>query len=284
MYFTLQDTSTEVMASIHDKYLCNGIPVDHRLNRFLPSAKSKHSENVGKHADIIETFGNSMIRDDKSYPSNNEAGFAAWLAKPDMQGGLVVALLQPAKTQVYTGDFQWTKNECASLAYLDESLAFVNGPGGIATTSVFDAFPFITEPISSEGLSTEARNSYNTFIAMLQTKKPEVVFACWRVKGQEDLFFSGKGLGRGTSIERLQLSDGHIVRVVNGFHPSYTSNYCANESCFRRLFTMELCKAFCELNTAWEEDKWMDILRWKCQDRTRQLMEGEYYFPSIVLY
>ncbi|PMD42914.1 hypothetical protein L207DRAFT_542414 [Hyaloscypha variabilis F] len=213
-----------------------------------------------------------MVRDDQTYPSKNAAGFAAWLAKPDMQGGLVIALLQPAKTQVYTPDFQWVKGECATLAYLDESVAFVNGPGGLATTSVFDAFPFITEPISSAGLSTEATDAYNTFLAMLEAKKPEVVFACWRVKGQ-DLSFSGKGLGRASQVESLELSNGHVVRVVNGFHPSYTANYCANESCFRRLFTMELCKAFCELNTAWQEDEWMDILRRKCQERTRELME-----------
>ncbi|KAH8656004.1 hypothetical protein BGZ60DRAFT_472729 [Tricladium varicosporioides] len=213
-----------------------------------------------------------MVRDDQTYPSKNEAGFAAWLAKPDMQGGLVIALLQPAKTQVYTSDFKWVKDECSTLAYLDESLAFVNGSGGLTTTSVFDAFPFITEPISSEGLSKEATDAYNTFLDMLEAKKPEVVFACWRVNGQE-LHFSGKGLGRTTKVESLELSSGHVVRVVNGFHPSYTANFCANESCFRRLFTMELCKAFCELNAVWREDKWMDILRQKCQGRTRELME-----------
>jgi hypothetical protein len=271
--YRFEYTSTRAMGSSNDKYLCNGIPVDHRLKRFLPSAKRKHSQGVGKHADIVESFGNTMVRDDKTYPSKNEAGFAAWLAKPDIQGGLVIALLQPAKTQVYTPDFQWVKDECPTLAYLEESLAFVNGPGGLATTSVFDAFPFITEPISSEGLSKEATDAYNTFLAMLEAKKPEVVFACWRVKGQ-DLFFSGKGLGWANQVESLRLSNGHVVRVVNGFHPSYTANFCPNESCFRRLFTIELCKAFCELNTAWQEDKWMDILRWKCQERTRQLMEG----------
>lgn len=154
--YCFEYTSTRVMASSDDKYLCNGIPVDHRLKRFLPSAKRKHSQGVGKHADIVESFGNTMVRDDQTYPSKNEAGFAAWLAKPDMPGGLVIALLQPAKTQVYTPDFQWVKDECPTLAYLEESLAFVNGPGGLATTSVFDAFPFITEPISSEGLSKEA--------------------------------------------------------------------------------------------------------------------------------
>ena len=261
------------MASSNNIHLCNGVPVDHRLKQFLPSAKHKHSQRVGKHADIIESFGNTMVRDNKTYPSQNEVGFAAWLAKPDMQGGLVIALLQPAKTQVYTPDFQWVKDECSTLAYLEESIAFVNGSGGLATTSVFDAFPFITEPISSERLSKEATDAYKTFLTMLEAKQPEVVFACWRVKDQ-DLSFSGKGLGAANQVETLPLPNGHVVRVVNGFHPSYTANFCPNESCFRRLFAVELCKAFCEMNTAWQEDKWMDFLRWKCQKRTRQLMKG----------
>lgn len=70
-------TPTQVMASSNDKYLCNGVPVDHRLKRFLPSAKVKHAQGIGKHADIIESFGNTMVRDDETYPSPNEAGFAA---------------------------------------------------------------------------------------------------------------------------------------------------------------------------------------------------------------
>ncbi|RYO81428.1 hypothetical protein DL764_009768 [Monosporascus ibericus] len=261
------------MASPNDRHLCNGIPVDHRLKRFLPSAKQKHSHGVGKHAEIIETFGNTMVRDNRTTPTKHEAGFAAWLAKPDMTGGLVIALQQPAKSQVFTADVEWVRDECDTLAYLDKSLAFVNGPGGLKTTSVFDAFPFITEQISSKELSNEAKRAYNTFISMVEAKEPEVLFACWRIHGQDDLSFSGKGPGKTNQVHSLTLPNGHVVRVVNGFHPSYVANYCPNESCFRRLFAMELCKALCELNTAWQEDNWMDDLRRTCRERTLQLMK-----------
>ena len=246
--------------------------MDHRLKRFLSSAKRKHSQGVGKHADIVESFGNNLVRDDKTVPSEYEASFASWLAKPDMQGGLVIALLQPAKSQVYTVDFQRVKNECPTLAYLEEALAFVNGSGSLSTTSVFDAFPFITKPISSVKLSNEATKANSTFLAMLEEKKPKVVFACWRVNGN-DLPFSGKGVGSPNSVH-IDISDGHFVHVVNGFHPSYAANFCPNESCFRRLFAMELCKAFCELNSAWQEANWMDDLRERCRHRTRQLRNG----------
>ncbi|KAH7136150.1 hypothetical protein B0J11DRAFT_556701 [Dendryphion nanum] len=213
------------------------------------------------------------IRDDRTTPTKYEAGFAAWLAKPDLTGGMVVALQQPAKSQVFTADVERVRDECDTLAYLDKSLTFVNGPGGLKTTSVFDAFPFITKQISSKELPSEARHAYDTFISMVEAKKPEVLFACWRIHGQDDLIFSGKGLGKTNEVQRLKLSNGHVVRVVNGFHPSYAANYCPNESCFRRLFAMELCKALCELNSAWQEDDWMDHLRRKCRERTLYLVK-----------
>ena len=148
---------------------------------------------MGKHVDIIENFGIAMVRDNGTIPKKHEAGFAAWLAKPDMTGGLVIALQQPAKSQDFTADVERVRDECDTLAYLDKSLTFVNGPGGLKTTNVFDAFPFITEQISSKELSNEATRAYNTFISMVEAKKPEVLFACWRIHGHDDLSFSGKG-------------------------------------------------------------------------------------------
>ncbi|KAH6640042.1 hypothetical protein BKA67DRAFT_528432 [Truncatella angustata] len=213
-----------------------------------------------------------MVRDDKTTPTRHETGFAKWLAKPDMTGGVVIALQQPAKSQVFTADVEWVRDECASLAYLNKCLEFVESTGGMKTTSVFDAFPFIIENIPTGELANEARCAYNTFRSMVDAKKPEVLFACWRIHGH-DLFFSGKGPGKTKDIDRLEFANGHVVRVVNGFHPSYVANYCPNESCFRKLFAMELCKAFCELNEAWQEDTWMDDLRRTCRLRTGQLMK-----------
>jgi hypothetical protein len=87
-----------------------------------PQTRFPHPLHVGE-GRLTEMLC-TMTRDDKTYPSEHEASSAAWLAKPDMQGGLVIALLQPAKTQIYTEDVQWVKNECPTLAYLKESLAF----------------------------------------------------------------------------------------------------------------------------------------------------------------
>lgn len=258
----------------NDRQLCNGVPVDHRLKRFLSSAKQKHAGQVGRHADIVEAFGDTVVRDDNSTPTLHEIAFAGWLAKPDVTGGMVIALQQPAKSQVFTADVEWVRDECASLAYLNQCLEFVESSGGMNTTSVFDAFPFITENISKNELTDEAERAYSTFRSMVEAKKPEVLFACWRIPGRDDLYFSGKGVGRTKVTDRLKCANGHVVRVVNGFHPSFAANYCPNESCFRKLFAMELCKALCELNEAWHEHPWMDNLRKTCRQRTVQLSRG----------
>ncbi|XMA07853.1 hypothetical protein WAI453_000644 [Rhynchosporium graminicola] len=264
------------MASSNFEHLCNGIPVDHRLKQYLPNAKQSKQKNaygVGKHTDIVENFGNTLIRYNRASPTKHEIGFASWLAKPDMTGGLIIALQQPTKSQDFTADFKKVQDQCETLSYLDKSLAFMNDSGGLETTSVFDAFPFITEKISPKKLSNEAELAYDTFLSMVEAKKPEVVFACWRIHGQDSLSFSGEGLGKTNQVHRLTSPNGHVVRVVNGFHPSYIANYYPNESCFRRLFATELCKALCELNTTWQEDAWMDELRRTCRERMFQLMQ-----------
>jgi hypothetical protein len=262
------------MARQIDIQLCNGVPVDHRLKRFLSKAKQRHTATIGRHVEIIKAFGNTMVRDDMTTPTQHETRFAQWLAKPDLTGGLVVALQQPAKSQIFSVDVDLVRDECASLAYLNKCLKFVESAGGMETTSVFDAFPFITDDISRNKLTKEAKMAYNTFLSMIEAEKPEVLFTCWRIPGHDELWFSGKGPGRTNEIDRLGFENGHVVRVVNGFHPSFVVNYCPNESCFRRLFAMELCKALCELNEAWEEEAWMGDLRRRCRQRTLQLILG----------
>lgn len=263
------------MAHPIDTSLCNGIPVDHRLQKFLASARQQHFQSVGNHANIIETFGDDLTRDDGSTPSRHEVDFASWLAKPDMTGGLVIALLQPAKSQVYTADVHWVKDQCASLAYLHDSLSFLDGSGGLIMTSVFDAFPFTTKHLpGSNPLPADVVSAYNTFLWMIEAKKPKIVFTCWRLPGQDGLFFSGKGLGQTDHTYDIALRSGHVVRVVNGFHPSYAANFHSNESCFRKLFSMELCKALCELNGAWREEVWMSDLRNTCRAKSTRLMRG----------
>lgn len=214
--------------------MSNGIPIDHRLQSLLPGADLPPPQAVGKHARIAGDYGHKMIRDDGSRPSRTEAEFAAWLAEPHTQGGVVIALLQPAKSQVYTADFPSVNSQCPTLAYLQSAVCSIAGPEGWSSTSVFDAFPFITEPVNS-----------------------------------------ARRIGRQHPSNRLTYADGHEVRVVNGFHPSYVANYNPNESRFRRLFSLELCKAFGEAVGRWEEAAWMDTLRDRCRDKAKLLMHGE---------
>ncbi|KAL2074839.1 hypothetical protein VTL71DRAFT_8618 [Oculimacula yallundae] len=237
------------MASSNVGSLCNGVPVDHRLKKYLSNAKQKHSHGVGKHADIIETFGNTMIRDNGTTPSNHESSFASWLAKPDMTGGLVIALQQPTKSQVFTTDMEWVQGECETLTYLDKSLAFLNGPGGLKTTSVFDAFPFITEKISSKELSSEAKLAYNTFLSMVEAKKPEVLFACWRIHGQDGLSCSGIGLEKGQDGEQLNTEPGRELRRTRADntakkYKAYTKSFDNGLKSLKQIFDHMVSSAY----------------------------------------
>jgi hypothetical protein len=259
--------------------LCNGIPVDHRLLSFLKNTRSLPNGVVGRdaryggHTDIIRNFGNNPEFENGTSPHGDEIGFATWLANPDTKGGVVFALLQPAKSQVYTKNYEQVKNECASLAYLDDTIKFVTGSEGLNGTSVFDAFPYVTQAIvRNQELTNDAQNAYNTFCSMLDAKRPTVLFGGWKSDSNVPLLFSHQGIGTPDPVERIPLPSGETVTFVNGFHPSYVANYHPDESCFRKLFTLQVVKTFCKFSGSWKEEQWMERLRSRCKERARELI------------
>jgi hypothetical protein len=272
------------MTSAHYERLCNGVPVDHRLASFLQRVRLTQTNVYASHADLVEDFASLILRENHTQPTEEEVQFAKWMAKPDNQGGVLIALMQPAQYQTYyTEDHYRTMNECASLAYLNETINFIIGSGGINTVSVFDAFPYITNKIKdNEGLSHSADLAYKTFLNMVEIKKPAVVFGGWNTKAINDPFYASTGVGTQNEPTHVQFPDGHRITVVNGFHPSYAANFIPYESCFRRLFTLELTKAFGEANNSWSEQPWMSALREKCQRRVKQLIERKLLNITVV--
>lgn len=269
-FYPFEYTSIWIMTLSNDKYLCNEVLVDHRLKSFFSRAKWKHFQKVKKHANTVKNFDNTIIRDDKIYFFKNEANFDAWLAKLNMQNDFVIALLQSIKSQIYISDYHWIKDECSTLIYLKKAWIFLNDSKNFANTNVFDVFSFIIESIFSKRLSKETTNVYNTFFVMLKIKKSKIVFVCWRIKNQNLFFFENEI--DSINKKNIEFFNDQIVRVVNEFHFNHTINFCLNESCFSKLFIMKLCKAFCELNTVWKKNKWMNMLKWKYQEQTRQLI------------
>jgi hypothetical protein len=274
------------MAASHEDRLCNGIPVDHRLIPFLQRIRLTQTNLYANHAHKVEEYGSSMLREDYSRPTKEEIEFTKWMAKPDNQGGVLIAIKQPAISQrYYAEDHYRTMDECASLAYLNEAINFIVGTGGISTVSVFDAFPYITKIVKDrEKLSSSANSAYTTFLHMVELKRPAVVFGGWNMRETTvEPYYSSTGVGAENMHSQIELSDGYRINVVNGFHPRYAANFIPYESCFRRLFTLELTKAFSIANNSWSEQPWMSGLRAKCKRRVKELIERENHYSQTTL-
>lgn len=255
---------------------CFGIPVDHRLKPLLSSQPQKPSWiALGSHQSTLEQYGCEIDQSESCSPASTRDGirFAKWLAGPMQQGGLLVALLQPARTQRYTGDCENDKDECATLYWPHEILRLVGG-SSLWKTSSFDAFPFCLNWPRNKECPPEMRNAYGIFQQMIRQKKPDVILCAWqRPKGFGEAQYCSKGIGATNETETIMVC-GRPIKLVNAFHPSYAINFHPNESCFRHLFLLETAKAFAELDSRWEEEPWMHSLRACCQQRASELAKG----------
>lgn len=263
---------------------CFDIPIDHRLKRFLVRPRIDSSADVGAHRMLYEDHGRSLQRSQsRSFPvSDPEIDFGSWLARPDARGGLVVALMQPARSQRYSGSFEQIKRECATLNYLDDALQGI-GLVGLEDVTCIDALPFYLESPKVKTAPPEMRAAYEVFLEMVRRKKPDVILGAWQ--GPEalgDVQYSSKGVGA-VDDTRTVVVDGHPIKIVNAFHPSYAINYNPNESCFRQLFLLEMTKAFAELDGNWKEEPWMQSLRANCGGRASTLARGRYSSSSTFL-
>jgi hypothetical protein len=254
--------------------LCLDIPPDHRLRALCRLARPTALSSRGTHTQSIRALGDKVAQDYRPIDAD-EVGFAEWLAQPHTQGGVVIALQQPSKSQVYSSNYEQVKNECATLRYLDEALKMLIG-SSLAETSCFDAYPF--DPTPMEEVTPLKQYGHQVFLQMIADKKPSVVLCAWKPPSHEvEPFFASTGVG--TENEPKEVINGdHRILSVNAFHPSYAINYHINESCFRQLFMLELIKAFAVANATWIEEPWMHQLRQFCQDRARILNKGKYNF------
>ena len=264
---------------------CFGMPVDHRLKPLLSSQPQKPSRiALGSHQSTLEQYGRESDRSESRSPASSENGirFARWLAGPMQQGGLVIALSQPAPTQRYTADCENVKNECATLYWLDDILRLI-GCSSLQKTSCFDAFPFCLKRPRHKECPPEMRNAYEIFLQMICQKEPDVILCAWQPpKGFGEAQYCSKGIGVTNETETVMVS-GRPIKLVNAFHPSYAINFYPNESCFRQLFLLETAKAFGELDGRWVEEPWMLTLRACCQQRASDLAKGaaSTHFPII---
>jgi len=263
---------------------CFDIPIDHRLKRSLSQPQNNARTRIGAHALIYKGYRRLLQTTQARLPlrSEKEIEIGEWLAGPMRHNGLVVALLQPAPKQEYKGSFEQVKVECATLKYLDNAFQGI-ASASLADTSCFDAFPFHLATVRKGISPPEMRMAYEIFLKMVREKKPDVIFCAWQAPEMfEDLQYSSKGVGAVNGTE-IAVVDGHPIKLINAFHPSYAINYHSNESCFRQLFLLEMAKAFGEQNGRWLEDPWMQMLRAYCRQRASDLAKGQHHSSSNCL-
>lgn len=254
---------------------CFDIPIDHRLKRYLSGTQIESATDHGSHRIIYEEYGRSLRQSQsRSTPiSSEEIIFGSKLAEPDTCGGLLVALMQPGRSQQYIGSFEESLTECATLNYLDHA-ARTLGSVGLKDITCVDALPFYPDSVKVSNAPPEMRIAYETFLRMIRYKKPDVILCAWKVPQRFGFVqYSSKGVGKVDDTEVISV-DGHPIKLVNAFHPSYAINYHPNESCFRRLFVLEMAKAFAELDAGWQEELWMRDLRAYCRQRASELARG----------
>jgi hypothetical protein len=261
------------MASTSAYPLVNSIPIDHRLKPLLERVRESKPGSPGFHANTLRGFGSRLAN-----VSPDEHKFAARLAQPVAKGGVVFALLQPPENLKYTSQYHEVVQNYESLQFLDQTLKAIKLDNGVDQVSVFHAFPFLSTPVSIRPpLSEEASKSYATFSNMMEAKKPDVIFSAWKLSkfhDHESFCFATKGPGAEDN-ESSQETNGHKVKIVHGFDPSYAQNHYSNDSCFSSLFTLEVIKAFCLAKGNWSEEPWMKDLRARCRDRIRRLPDSE---------
>ena len=106
---------------------CLQIPVDHRLRRIIRLRRNlESSSEMGKHVQILEDFGNSLTEDDGKLIHCAELNFALDLARPNITGGVVVALLQPHESQQYQNGVVAETSRCKTLRAVKELIAVAN--------------------------------------------------------------------------------------------------------------------------------------------------------------
>ncbi|KFY48545.1 hypothetical protein V495_01245 [Pseudogymnoascus sp. VKM F-4514 (FW-929)] len=254
-----------------------GVPVDHRLRditrKLMELNEAPSNSNASSdHIDRLRQLSECM-RSRGWLISKDEVEFACYLAEPAAQGGIVVALMQPSPSQVYSIPVNDIIEDCNTLLALRDLAEFFSLP--FDRLSIFDAFPFITK----QGLDQNDINhteSHTTFHEMILEKQPRVILSGWKsqcferfpTKSLQKLAIGAKFLSPTINYHGLTFS------VVNMPHPSYYENYYPAESCFRQLQILEFAQACGLWWGVWEETAWMAELRQKCKARAKFLFDN----------
>ncbi|KAJ6126984.1 hypothetical protein N7523_002596 [Penicillium sp. IBT 18751x] len=260
---------------------CLNIPIDHRLRWIIREAPSMgSSETSSEHVHLLHDFGTSLEVDGDDYPLE-DLSFALEMARPESQGGVLIALLQPHSKQDNSNGFLAGKRNCETLKGISDLVTAVNNAkAGFDDISVFDAIPLIDEAATGAEISRVIANAHEVFANMVIAKKPEVVICCFQAESKNTLVqkLRSRGVGKSFDDEKSipeSIEPGLSFMRVNAFHPSYAINRFPIFCCLRRLLILEFTKAFALLRNQWTEEPWMESLRNECRNAARHIANNE---------
>jgi hypothetical protein len=285
-YFcSIHSLGARSMASDIQPMPCLGVAVDHRIRRLFKPVCNDLTE-LSNHVSLIETRGQSLER------PHSEIQVTAQLAGPAFKGGIAVALQQPRHNHPFEEGLDAVIRDCETLYALDDVFAAVSCRSLDIRTNVtiVDLLPYVSEPIASiDGAILE--KSFCASKHIMLAKEPSVLLCAGKIrlpnteqsrkrKGDafklESIKFGEKfGDTREPPVEAKIRREGNrglvTIRRVNGFHPSYAMNYHPHVSCLRQLQILIGAETCGMLRGDWEEKKWMDELRRRCQDVSEAL-------------
>jgi hypothetical protein len=185
-------------------------------------------------------------------------------------GGVLIVLLHPDSSQEFDNGYLTEAERCPTLKAVCEIIEVIsNGYLGEESVSIFDSLPFMIEDYDESAVH---KRSQETFLEMLQAKKPEVVISCFWSKShlEEVVSIRRRGIGQTFEPQSLALTPKHRSMRVSAIHPSFVVNRVVTESCFKRLLVLESAHGFGLWRESWNEEEWMRDLRELCRKKSQQ--------------
>ncbi|KAF7175064.1 hypothetical protein CNMCM7691_006468 [Aspergillus felis] len=225
------------MAPNKQPKICLDVAVDHRIRRLFKPVSDDLTE-PSNHVSYIEARGRSLKR------SHSEIQVTSQLAGPAMKGGIAVVLQQPRHNHPFEEGLSAVIDNCETLYALDDIFSAVSCESLSIRTNiaVVDLLPYRSEDITSIDDET-LRESFRASAHTILDKEPSILLCAGKIW-----------------LPNRRGSDG-----PKGDAWKFESIGVGKK------FGAEACAM---LRGDWKEEEWMDELRRRCQDFSKEQAES----------
>lgn len=266
---------------MHDKEVCLGIAVDHRLQKIIQECHPKPKGRNSRHLELIKQLGTGVTRNGK-HLKPDEVAVAVDLAGPPSSGGVCFLLQQPAQHHPYHLGSQAVIDSSPSLKAVRDVWELVSGSAEIC--SILDQLPFT--PTNIDVTPSYLSDIQEWSMRILQAERADVIVCMGQrtctfkngVQVENDQFrlLQPIGIGRKFDERNILMGNGATAIRINASHPSFAMNYNMHMSCFRQLHFLTVAEARGHADGSWREEPWMDQLRHACVREARILAARQY--------